>query len=380
MDLLAPQYGDLVKFKEAIYHFKDKIKLTSESYKDLQGLIHAKAFTVAGATQLSILNDFYKAVDSAISDGETISDFRKRFDKIVDDHGWSYNGKRGWRSKVIYQNNKNTARAAGRWQQQERIKQRRPYLLYLTAGDSRVRPEHGKWNYILLPVDHPFWDTHYPPNGYNCRCKVVSLNARDIARMGLSISKPEKVNKFMESFKVVDSSTGEELNKLPGIDLGWDYNPGKAWLGADIAAGKSVMTLSTDIQKLAIPQFNEAILKSQQYYIKKVNLQAAKLALKKSVPDSQQFTLGHLPTNLLNELSRKNAPIYSSAVTVSSAQIEKFLIGQLTLEQIQILMNAVQNPNTFTYIGSQVKLSYQDFMIAINLGPQFNTIVAAEKI
>jgi len=38
--------------------------------------------------------------------------------------------------------------------------------------------------------------------------------------MGLSVSKPEKVNKFMESFKVVDSSTGEELNKLPGIDLG----------------------------------------------------------------------------------------------------------------------------------------------------------------
>ncbi|BDF94276.1 phage minor head protein [Pseudoalteromonas sp. KAN5] len=380
MALPAPQYGDLVKFKEATSHFKDKIKLTSESYKDLQGLVHAKAFTVAGATQIEIINELYKAVDKAISDGETISDFRKRFDKVVDDHGWSYNGKRGWRTKVIYQNNKNTARAAGRWQQQERLKQRRPYLLYLTAGDSRVRPEHGKWNYILLPVDHPFWDTHYPPNGYNCRCKVVSLNARDIARMGLSVTKPEKVNKFMESFKVVDPSTGEELNKLAGIDLGWDYNPGKAWLGADIAAGKSVMTLSTDIQKLAVPQFNEAVLKSQQYYIKQVNLQAAKLALKKSVPDSQQFTLGHLPVNLLNELSRKNAPIYSSAVTVSSAQIEKFLTGKLAIEQVHELMNAVQNPNTFAYIGNQVKISYQGFMITVELGPTFNTIIAAEKV
>jgi hypothetical protein len=45
--------------------------------------------------------------------------------------------------QVIYQNNKNTARAAGRWQQQERLKQRRPYLMYLTAGELRVRPEHG---------------------------------------------------------------------------------------------------------------------------------------------------------------------------------------------------------------------------------------------
>ena len=30
MALSAPQYGDLVKFKEAISHFQDKIKLTSD--------------------------------------------------------------------------------------------------------------------------------------------------------------------------------------------------------------------------------------------------------------------------------------------------------------------------------------------------------------
>ncbi|MCQ8881442.1 hypothetical protein NQS96_06435 [Pseudoalteromonas shioyasakiensis] len=106
MALSAPQYGDLVKFKEAISHFQDKIKLTSESYKDLQGLIHAKAITVAGAKEIEILNELYIAVDKAISDGEAISDFRKLFDKIVDDHGWSYKGKRGWRTQVIYQNKK----------------------------------------------------------------------------------------------------------------------------------------------------------------------------------------------------------------------------------------------------------------------------------
>nr|MDC2855393.1 hypothetical protein [Ningiella sp. W23] len=104
------------------------------------------------------------------------------------------------------------------------------------------------------------------------------------------------------------------------------------------------------------------------------------MTLKKSGADGQQFTLGHLPVNLLNELSRKNAPIYSSTVTVSSAQIEKLLTGQLAIEQIHELMNAVQNPNTFAYIGNQVKISYQGFMITIELGPQFNTIIAAEKL
>ncbi|WP_231659000.1 MULTISPECIES: hypothetical protein [Pseudoalteromonas] len=121
-------------------------------------------------------------------------------------------------------------------------------------------------------------------------------------------------------------------------------------------------------------------MKSQQYYIKQINLHAAKLALKKSRADGQQFTLGHLPANLLNELSRKNAPIYSSAVTVGSTQIEKLLAGQLSLEQIHDLMNAVQKPNTFAYIGNQIKLSYQGYMVTIELGPQFNTIIFAEKV
>ena len=377
----AAQYGGLVKFKEAISHFRDKVKLTSESYKDLQGFIHAKAFTVAGATEMTLLNDFYKAVDAAISDGETITAFRKRFDKIVTEHGWSYKGKRGWRTNVIYQNNKNTARAAGRWQQQERLKSRRPYLLYLTAGDDRVRHEHSQWNYILLPVDHPFWDTHYPPNGYGCRCKVVSLNMRDIARMGLTITDPKSVEKHISSkFQSVDAATGEVLEKYPGIDLGWDYNPGKAWLGADIAAGKSVVKLSSELQRLAVPQFNEAVLKSQPYFIKQVNLKAAQIALNKSKADGVGFTLGHLPANLLNELSRKNAPLYSSAVTVSSLQIDKLLAGQLTLEQIHELMSAIQNPSAFAYTGNQIKLTHQGFMITIELGKHINTVVAAEKI
>lgn len=75
-----------------------------------------------------------------------------------------------------------------------------------------------------------------------------------------------------------------------------------------------------------------------------------------------------MPVNILNGMSRKNAPIYSSAVTVSCTQVEKFLTGQLAIEQVHELMNAVQKPNTFAYIGNQVKISYQDFMITAELG------------
>lgn len=45
-------------------------------------------------------------------------------------------------------------------------------LRYSTVGDSRVRDEHRILNGITLPKKHPFWNTHYPPNGFKCRCDV----------------------------------------------------------------------------------------------------------------------------------------------------------------------------------------------------------------
>jgi len=47
-----------------------------------------------------------------------------------------------------------------------------PLLKYQTAKDERVRSEHAAWDGITRPVDDSFWDTHYPNNGYNCRCMV----------------------------------------------------------------------------------------------------------------------------------------------------------------------------------------------------------------
>ncbi|MBQ4814587.1 minor capsid protein, partial [Pseudoalteromonas luteoviolacea] len=281
MSDIPSKYGQLVKFDEAISNLKSKVQIPTETYKDLLGHIHARAFTVAGATKTELLNDLYKAVLAANENGETITDFRARFDKAVAKHGWSYNGKRGWRTQVIYQNNKNTARAAGRWQQQERVKHRRPYLLYLTAGDSRVRPQHNAWNYILLSIEHNFWHTHYPPNGWNCRCKIVSLSDADIKRMGLTVTSDSALKNYQKPFTEVDPTTGEELERLPGIDLGWDYNPGLAWLGADKATGQMLAKLDHQIREVATPIFNNAINEGQNYFKSQVATIAAKQSLGK---------------------------------------------------------------------------------------------------
>ena len=46
---------------------------------------------------------------------------------------------------------------------------------YVTAGDERVRPEHAAMDGVTAPKDDPIWDVWWPPNGWNCRCILISL-------------------------------------------------------------------------------------------------------------------------------------------------------------------------------------------------------------
>ena len=88
------------------------------------------------------------------------------------------------------------AYAKGHWERIERLKDRLPYLRYSAVHDRRSRPEHLAWHGIVLPVDHPWWRTHFPLNGWRCRCSTMQLDAADLARYGYSVfSVPDELTR-----------------------------------------------------------------------------------------------------------------------------------------------------------------------------------------
>ena len=101
-------------FAEAIDFFRAKTPLPTEHWDDILNAAHDRSFIVAGVTKADLLNDLNAAVDAAIANGETLEQFRARFDQIVAKYGWDYNGSRDWRSRVIYETNVRTAYSAGR--------------------------------------------------------------------------------------------------------------------------------------------------------------------------------------------------------------------------------------------------------------------------
>ena len=214
---MAVEYGSL-QFKEAIDFFRDKVNLPTKTWTDIWQGMHARAFVVAGAMQTELLEDFRSAVDSAIADGTTLQQFRKEFNAIVKKHGWSYNGGAGWRSRVIYDTNLRTAYQAGRYKQltDPDLLKVRPYWRY--SHSDLV------WDGLVLPHDDPFWQTHYPPNGWGCKCKVYAESERSLKRKKLKINDSPNI-------KYVDRKAGDKIISVPeGVDPGWSYNVGEsAW-------------------------------------------------------------------------------------------------------------------------------------------------------
>ncbi len=175
-----------VPAKDAIEHIRGKLRIPTKRWDWLMGDVHAKAFTVAGAIKMDLVGDLHQSITSALENGTTLAEFRKDFDAIAEKHGWQYRGGRSFRTKVMFNTNLRTAHMAGRWKQVQRVKESRPFMVYKTVGDKQVRPEHSSWESTVLSVDDPWWDTHYPPNGWGCRCYVNTANARQLKRQGLT--------------------------------------------------------------------------------------------------------------------------------------------------------------------------------------------------
>jgi len=217
-------------FTEAVAFLRDKAQAPTAAWHEMIGQYHAKAFTVAGAVKDTLLADFYEGITAAIAKGETLEQFRKRFDDTVARHGWAYNGARGWRSRLIYNTNIQTAYQAGRYKQLQEMTDVAPYWEYSARNDGRTRPQHKQWDGITLPANDPWWDTHYPPNGWNCRCRVWPRTKGDLRRAGKS--GPDQAPPLEMEERTIKANGEKVTVRVPkGIDTGWDYNVGKSAFG-----------------------------------------------------------------------------------------------------------------------------------------------------
>ena len=176
--------------KEAIEYIEKKgYKLTFD-YKEMMHEAHHKAFSVAKVTRLDLLSDIKEAILEAQKKGLSYQSFKKKIKPTLIKKGWwgeveATNPKTGEvknifvgnrRLKNIFLTNTRVAyqvQKAKRYYEDENVK----YLKYIAVLDKRTRKSHAKLHGTILPKDDEFWKTNFPPNGWNCRCRVRAIPA-----------------------------------------------------------------------------------------------------------------------------------------------------------------------------------------------------------
>lgn len=217
----AASYGSL-PFREQIAFMQAKQPVAE--YWRVRGAAHDQSFVSAGAHRIDLVTDLHAIINRAIAEGVTLQEFREDYFAVLDNYGWEPDGGREWRARVIYETNLRTSYAAGRYAQLQAEKSVRPYWMYLHSDAvEHPRELHLLWDGLAIHADNPWWQSHFPPNGWGCQCQVLSYSLEDLLDMGRS-GPDEAPTGLMR--RIVHK--GEVVEVPEGIDPGWNYAPGRS--------------------------------------------------------------------------------------------------------------------------------------------------------
>lgn len=194
--MAAPAPGPIPK--DAIEFLRRKKLRPEFDHRDVWAELHATHFTVAKMLQADLLKEVQDSLVKALEEGQTFRTWSNSIRPQLEKAGW-------WgvmpvedpladetklaqlgsprRLRTIYRVNTRQARAAGQWQRIQRSKRAMPYLIYELGPSEEHRPEHVAWHGTILPVDHPWWDTHTPMNGWGCKCRIRQISERERDRL-----------------------------------------------------------------------------------------------------------------------------------------------------------------------------------------------------
>ncbi|TYG34173.1 phage head morphogenesis protein [Lonepinella koalarum] len=310
-------------FEQQAKFFEKKLNLKTDSYLDVLGEEHDYFFMVAGANRNEVLIAFRQAVDAAIENGETLEQFRSRFDEIVASTGWDYNGGRNWRSRIIYDTNVYGSYNRGRLMQHLELAEAMPYWEYQHNECLHPRPEHEDWDGLVLRYDDPWWQYHYPIKAYGCHCTVVAHDEDDLQTYGKRLQTAPPVE--MET-KMVGTRSGNprQVTKAKGTDVGFE-----PWDFAKIKAGRVENVDQLLFNKIinAEPRFASLLMDDLLQHPKMLAMlngvmksMVDQVAVEK-VARGQMKNVGVIPTKVIDKLTTLEKAPQSAVIAVRDEDI-----------------------------------------------------------
>lgn len=124
-------------------------------------------YVFSGIKTFHELNEAFPSLLDEEGNRKPFNQFLNDVQKVYDTYNVQY-------LRTEYNFAQASALMAARWKKFEQDGDRYN-LQYRTMYDKRVRRTHRMLHNITLPIESPFWDKYFPPNGWNCRCTVVQV-------------------------------------------------------------------------------------------------------------------------------------------------------------------------------------------------------------
>lgn len=183
--------------ENAIAYLQKKGFEITWDWHEMDAAAHARAFTVAKATSLDVLRDLRDGMR-----GRSLREYQRDLEPVLRAKGWW--GKKEIldadtgevtraqlgsprRLATIYQTNMQSAYMAGRYVDAIEAVDTHPYAMYIAVMDACTRPSHAALHGRVFRLGDPVWQHICPPNGYNCRCRFVTLTEAAVRRRGLVV-------------------------------------------------------------------------------------------------------------------------------------------------------------------------------------------------
>lgn len=221
--------------QEALDYWKSKVQLSPKQFYTLADQYKVRAFTVSKLARADMMGEIFQSIRKVIENGTSFDAWKKAYQPLWEENGWT--GKSAWRVDNIFRTNVQTAYNVGRYKQMMDVADARPYWQYSAVNDSRTRPTHRALHGRVYRADSPFWDTFYPPNGFRCRCKVTTLSARQVEKLGLEVREGNGLGELIEPI----GPNGPEPARPLMPDKGFEGNPGKEFWQPDLSKYPDVL-------------------------------------------------------------------------------------------------------------------------------------------
>ncbi|MDR3723274.1 MAG: phage minor head protein [Terracidiphilus sp.] len=149
--------------------------VTRQLFDGLTAQYRRDAFTMAGVSDVRLIQKIRDALAETARKGETIDDWKKAVAQLTSEAG--VEDLNAFTLDTAFQTAMQKAYSAGRLEQMQEphMIDALPFWQYWTAGDMRVRPGHAQLDGFLARAIDPVWRRIYPPWDFGCRCSVVNV-------------------------------------------------------------------------------------------------------------------------------------------------------------------------------------------------------------